>query len=77
MGARPEGRRNLYDGVILHWQDLVVTEWGSWTVENDELTFSNQAANESYSKFLADLEKIGSVQADAQRQILELQEKEQ
>jgi hypothetical protein len=54
-----------------------VTEWGSWTVENDELTFSNQAANESYSKFLADLEKIGSVQEDAQRQILELQEKEQ
>lgn len=66
-----------YGGVMLQWLDLVETEWGSWTVENDELAFTNQAANELHSKFLADLEEIGTVQEDAQRQMLELQEKEQ
>lgn len=66
-----------YAGILLQWLDLVETEWGSWTVENDVLTFSNQAANETNSKFLADLEAIGAVQEEAQRQMLELQEKNQ
>lgn len=66
-----------YGVIILQWLDLVETEWGSWTVENDELTFTNQAAKELNSKFLADLEEIGAVQEEAQRQMLELQKKEQ
>lgn len=66
-----------YAGLLLQWLDLIETEWGSWSVENDALTFSRPEAENTHTKLAADIAQIAVDQAEAQRQLVELQEKVQ
>ncbi len=64
-----------YAGVLLRWLDLMESEWGSWTVENEELTFTKPEAEELHAKIAEELAQIGIDQAESQRQLVELLEK--